>query len=126
MAVRLALGVRTFCEQILEDHHVEGLIGDELLEFAVFLFHEAEAFGVADFEPAEFMPPLVEGRLADAVAATEFRDGCASLMFFEGLDDLFFGVSCFHVECCAASAAHSQLSSGLKGSGLLCRNGGGW
>ena len=60
------------------------------------------------------MAPLVEGRLADAIPATEFGDGGAGLMFFEGLDDLFFGVSCFHVECCAAFAAHSQLSSGLK------------
>ncbi len=32
-----------------------------------------------------------------------------------------FGVSCFHVECCAASAAHSQLSSGLKSGGRSAR-----
>ena len=110
MAARLALGVRTFCEQILEHHHVQGLIGDELFEFAVFLLHEAEAFGVGDFEAAEFMVPLVEGGLADAKAATEFGDGRASVVLFEGLNDLFFGVACFHVECCAAFAAHSQLS----------------
>lgn len=71
------------------------VIRHELLEFAVFLFHEAEAFDLGDFEPAEFMSPLVKGGLTDAVAATEFGDGCTSLMFFEALEDLFFRVSGF-------------------------------
>ena len=84
-------------------------MGDELLEFAVFVIHEAEAFGVADFKAAKLVPPLVKSGLADAVATAEFGDGRTSLMFLEGEDDLFFGVACFHVELCAAFAANSQL-----------------
>ena len=71
------------------------------------------------------MPPLVEGGLTDTVPTAEIGDGSAGLMFFEELNDLFFGMSCFHGELCAAFAAHSQLIPGLKSGGrsawlLLC------
>ena len=32
----------------------------------------------------------------NTVSPAEFGDGCARLMLLEGLDDLFFGMSCFH------------------------------
>lgn len=82
LAVRRASGVRTFREEIFQDQPVERLIGDELLELAVFVLHEAEPFGVADFEAAELVPPPVEGGLTDAVAAVEFGHGRAGLVFF--------------------------------------------
>ncbi len=85
-----------FCEEVLQDHHVEGLVGDELLEFVIFVLDQPEAFGFVDFQATELVAPLVEGGLADAVPPTEFGDGCASFMLFEDLDDLFFGMSCFH------------------------------
>jgi hypothetical protein len=47
------------------------VLGDELLEPAIFLLDEAEAFGLGDFEAAELVAPLVERGLTDAVAATE-------------------------------------------------------
>ena len=82
-----------FLEQLLEDHHVQGLVCHKLLELAVLVFEQAQPSGVADLQAAELLPPLVVGGLADAVAAAEILNRSASLRFVEDLDDLFFGVS---------------------------------
>lgn len=83
-----------FCEQLLEDHGIESLVCDELLEFAVLIFQQPQPLGVADLEAAELLLPLIESGLADAVASANLGDRArAGLVFLEDLDDLFFGVS---------------------------------
>jgi len=82
-----------FCEQFLQDHHVEGLVCYEPLEFAVLVFDEPQALGVTDFHAAKLLLPLVVGGLADAVAPAKLINGSAGLGLIEDLNDLLFGVS---------------------------------
>jgi hypothetical protein len=104
-----------FCEEILQDHVVKGLVGHELLELAVLVFDQPQPLGVTDFQAAELLLPLVVGGLADAVTTAEFVDGGAGLGLVEDLNDLLFGVSLsFHgSRNVAAFAAGPQPSSGL-------------
>jgi len=82
-----------FCEELLENHGVEGLISDKLLELAVLFLQQPQPFGIADLQAAELLLPLVKGGLADAVASANLSGGRAGLGFLEDSDDLFFGMS---------------------------------
>ncbi len=81
-----------FPKNPLEDHGVEGLVGDELLELAAFLLQATKAFGLADLKATELLLPLKESGLADAVSSGDLSDGYAGLGLLEYLDNLFFGM----------------------------------
>lgn len=75
-----ALGFRFF-QEFLEDIGVQRLPGDQLLELSVLFFEQTQPFDFIDLEAAKLLLPLVEGRLAGAVASAQLGQGRVGLRF---------------------------------------------
>jgi hypothetical protein len=61
-ALRLAAGVTTFCQQILQRGVVEHHVRVEALELRVLLLERLQPLGLGDLQAAELGLPGVEGR----------------------------------------------------------------
>jgi hypothetical protein len=71
--------------------HIQGLVGDDMLEFAVFLFQVFEALGLGDFHSAALGFSAVVGLFANAVPAAQVR------YFDPGLSLLRMSIICLVV-----------------------------
>src|SRR4051812_13561528 len=63
-----------FCEHLLQDLHVEGLVGDDLLQSPVFVLELLGVLLLAEADPAILRLPAVEGRPRHAQLAADLAD----------------------------------------------------
>jgi death on curing protein len=67
---------------------IERLVGDDLLELAVFLLQVLQPMGLGDFHPTVLSLPAVVGLFANAVPAAQVRQIDSGLSFIEDGDHL--------------------------------------
>jgi len=67
---------------------IECLVGDDLLELAVFLLQVLQPMGLGDFHPTVLSLPAVVGLFANAVPAAQVRQIDSGLSFIEDGDHL--------------------------------------
>lgn len=84
-------GLTPFLQHLLEHLLVEGQIGDDLFEPAIFVLELAYPPELGDAHPRIALFPGVEGGLTDPELAADLGRGDALLGLAQGLGDLLFG-----------------------------------
>jgi hypothetical protein len=96
-AVFLCMGLTIFCVHLFEDLDVQGLIGNQLLEPAVFGLQLLQALSFAYLRPAILVAAAVTGLFADPVGTARIADLQPSVLDLpKDTNDLFVTVSVLH------------------------------
>ncbi len=85
-----------FCRKILKRGVIQHRICKHAFQLVVLVFKSTKLLGIRHVHAAKLCLVFIEGRITDAVAATQLLRLHTSLIFFDHSNDLFVRKSTFH------------------------------